>query len=217
MFQWYDELRTRGPPPPTIRADGGRPRASAIRRAPNPDLRSQNSARERLPGLRERGRHWAKRDNVLVRRMSRSSESAEAGKEDLRRAARSTRLGSPRLPNRIWSYWVSRGTEAYEKGVVGQALGPIIYDFTIKQSLEADLLTPFEVWHVGLSFRPTRGHEPVEFGNHGPLGVSGPSVEPAGPSKDFSRGARTQAKRGGTSAVEAERFNHPGQPSETAP
>jgi hypothetical protein len=49
--------------------------------------------------------------------------------------------------------------EAYNEGVVGKALGPIIYDFTLQQSLKAGLLTPFEVLHVGLPLAPPEAAE----------------------------------------------------------
>lgn len=40
--------------------------------------------------------------------------------------------------------------DAYADSVVGKSLGPIIFDFSLRQCLEAGLLTQFEIHHIGL-------------------------------------------------------------------
>lgn len=42
----------------------------------------------------------------------------------------------------------------YAESAVGKGLGPIIFDFTLRQCLEAGLLTQFEIRHVGLPLAP---------------------------------------------------------------
>lgn len=49
--------------------------------------------------------------------------------------------------------------EAYEKSVVGSALGPITFNFSIERDLTAGLLTPFEIWHIGLPLAPDEASE----------------------------------------------------------
>ncbi len=49
-----------------------------------------------------------------------------------------------------------RGDKSYAESVAGKALGPIFYELTLAQALEAGLLAPFEVHHIGI---PLTGDE----------------------------------------------------------
>lgn len=44
--------------------------------------------------------------------------------------------------------------ERYAQSPVGKCLGPIIYEFSLKDSLDAGLLTSFDIYHVGLKLGP---------------------------------------------------------------
>jgi superfamily II DNA or RNA helicase len=203
MFQWYDELRTSNLPPASIGLMGG-----GQELPPSAGLRILicvlNSARERLPGLVKRAR-WAKRMMLVVDECHRAS--AEQAKRIFDAQPKYT-LGLSATPEQDLESEGLPSDEAYEKGVVGQALGPIICDFTIKQSLEAGLLTPFEVWHVGLALSPTEASE------HARLSLEITDLRKALQIKHrtsrskqgFLAWCQTQASRCGTSAVEAERF-----------
>lgn len=146
MFQWQDELRLGNLPDSAIGLMGGGQDLS-----PTSELRVLicvlNSARDRLPGLVAKA-GWAERALLVV------DECHRANAEQAQRIFDSKpafTLGLSATPERDSESEGLPTDEAYQNGVVGQALGPIIYDFTIRQSLEAGLLTPFEVWHIGLS------------------------------------------------------------------
>jgi len=97
---------------------------------------------------------------------------------------------------------------AYEQGVVGQALGPIIYDFTLNQSLAAGLLTPFEIWHVGLPLAASEATEHARLSREiTDLRKTLQARHSRSRSKQgFLAWCQTQASRGGPAAPEAERF-----------
>jgi hypothetical protein len=98
--------------------------------------------------------------------------------------------------------------EAYNSGVVGQALGPIIYDFSIKQSLEAGLLTPFEIWHVRLPLNSAEAAEHARLSREiSDLRKELQARHGRSRSKQgFLAWCQTQATRGGPFAADAERF-----------
>jgi hypothetical protein len=98
--------------------------------------------------------------------------------------------------------------EAYEKSPVGKALGPVIFDFTLKQSLDAGLLTPFEVWHVGLSLSPEEASEHAKLSREiTDLRKTLQRHHRSSHSKQgFIAWCQTQASRRGPAAAEAERF-----------
>lgn len=203
MFQWYDELRNSNLPPAAIGLMGGGqelPAPVGLRVL----ICVLNSARERLPGLVKRAR-WAKRMLLVVDECHRAS--AEQAKKIFDAQPKYT-LGLSATPEQDLESEGLPSDEAYEKGAVGQALGPIIYDFTIKQSLDAGLLTPFEVWHIGLSLSPTEASE------HARLSLEITDLRKSlqirhrtsRSKQGFLAWCQTQASRGGPSAVEAERF-----------
>lgn len=154
MFQWHDEIRQGNLPDTAIGLMGGGrevPLATDLRVL----ICVLASARERLPGFVAKAR-WAPRMLLVV------DECHRANAQQARRifdAKPKYTLGLSATPEQDLETEALPSDEAYEKSVVGQALGPIIYDFTIKQSLEAGLLTPFEVWHIGLSLSPQEAAE----------------------------------------------------------
>ncbi len=203
MFQWYDEVRRGNVPSYAIGLMGG-----GQDLLPLDDLRILicvlNSARKRLTALARKAK-WPKRMLLVVDECHRAS--ATQARRIFESKPRYT-LGLSATPEQDAAVEGIPGDEAYEQGPVGQALGPIIYDFTIKQSLEAGLLTPFEVWHVGIPL------EPEEANEHSRL-----SREITDLRKDlqiryrksrskqgFIAWCQTQASRGTSAASDAERF-----------
>lgn len=154
LFQWYDDLRRGNLRDSAIGLMGG-----GQELPPASDLRVLicvlNSARERLPGFVSKAQ-WAERMLLVVDECHRAN--AEQARRIFDAKPRYT-LGLSATPEQDLDDESIPTDEAYEKGVVGRALGPIIYDFTINQSLAAGLLTPFEVWHIGLPLLPPEASE----------------------------------------------------------
>lgn len=203
MFQWRDEVRRGNLPPSAIGLMGGAqelPPLSALRIL----ICVLNSARERLPDL-VRKADWPRRMLLAVDECHRAA--AEQASRIFEAKPRYT-LGLSATPEPDLEAGDLPTDAAYNEGVVGKALGPIIYEFTLKQSLAAGLLTPFEVWHVGL---PLTQPEAAE---HGRLSREITDLRKTlqirhGRSRSkqgFLAWCQTQASRGGPAAVEAERF-----------
>jgi superfamily II DNA or RNA helicase len=203
MFQWFDEVRHGNLPDSAIGLMGGGRELPSIS-----DLRALicvlNSARERLPALVARG-HWAHRMLLVVDECHRANAAQARRIFDSRPKYT---LGLSATPEQEVAAEDLPTDEAYEKSVVGQALGPIIYDFTIKQSLEAGLLTPFEVWHIGLPLSPTEANE------HARLSREIADLRKllqvrhrrSRTTQGFLAWCQTQASRGGPASAQAERF-----------
>jgi superfamily II DNA or RNA helicase len=146
MRQWLDELSDTNIPRHKIALMGG-----GESTPDDPDLRILicvlNSARDRLPAMVERF-EWSSKLLLVVDECHRANASearkilgAAAAYTLGLSATPETEQGDPNIPS----------DEAYALSDVGMGLGPIIYEFSLKQSLAAGLLTAFEVWHVGLS------------------------------------------------------------------
>ena len=203
MFQWHDEIRHGNLPDSAIGLMGG-----GRDLPPPPDLRVLicvlASARERLPGFVAKA-HWAHRMLLVV------DECHRANAEQARRifdAKPKYTLGLSATPEQDLEAEALPTDEAYQKSVVGQALGPIIYDFTIKQSLEAGLLTPFEVWHIGLSLSPQEAAEHARLSREiTDLRKALQARHRKSRSKQgFLAWCQTQASHGGPAGIDAERF-----------
>jgi len=203
LFQWYDDLRRGNLADSAIGLMGG-----GQELAPASDLRVLicvlNSARERLPGFVSKAR-WAERMLLVVDECHRAN--ADQARRIFEAKPRYT-LGLSATPEQDLEDEGVPTDEAYEKGVVGQALGPIIYDFTIKQSLAAGLLTPFEVWHIGLSLSPPEASE------HARLSREITDLRKAlqrrhrksRSKQSFLAWCQTQASRRGPAEADAQRF-----------
>ena len=154
MFQWFDEIQRGNLPKSAIGLMGG-----GQELPPSSQLRVLicvlNSARERLAEFVSKAR-WSEHMMLVVDECHRAN--AEQAQRIFNSAPKYT-LGLSTTPEQDMTEEGLPSDEAYENSVVGKSLGPILYDFTIKQSLAAGLLTPFEVWHIGLSLSQSEAIE----------------------------------------------------------
>ena len=145
MHQWFDELRASNVPGGKIALMGGGENIPD-----DPDLRILvcvlNSARDRLPSLVKRF-GWSSRLLLVVDECHRANASEAKKVFD---AEPAYTLGLSATPETETEDTSIPSDEAYAQSDVGRGLGPIIFEFSLKDSLAAGLLTPFEVWHVGL-------------------------------------------------------------------
>nr|WP_225937321.1 DEAD/DEAH box helicase [Myxococcus sp. RHSTA-1-4] len=154
MLQWAEELRKSNLPESAIGLMGGGhdPTPLEHRRILVCVL---SSARERLPSLmRQAG--WSNRLLLIV------DECHRANAEQARRIFESNpafTLGLSATPEDVDDELSVPADEAYAQSPVGQGLGPIIYEFALRQCLDAGLLTPFELWHIGLPLAPKEAQE----------------------------------------------------------
>lgn len=156
MYQWRDELLRGNLPEAAIGLLGGGhspPGLGAVRIL----VTVLNSAREQLPEMVRRAT-WAERLLLVVDECHRANAMRAQKVFDV--GALYT-LGLSATPESELDAADVPATDAWNASPAGQALGPIIYEFSIRESLEAGLLTPFEVWHVGL---PLLGDETGEHG-----------------------------------------------------
>ena len=63
-------------------------------------------------------------------------------------------LGLSATPESNYGTGSLSSDDQYNQGDVGRKLGPIIFDYSLAQARNDDLLTPFEVWHVGVPLSP---------------------------------------------------------------
>lgn len=203
MFQWYDELRRGNLPDSAIGLMGGGKELSSAENL-RVLLCVLNSARDRLPSFVTHAR-WADRMLLVVDECHRAN--AEQARRIFEAKPRYT-LGLSATPEQDTGDQGVPTKEAYEASPVGQGLGPIIYEFTLRQSLEAGLLTPFEVWHVGLPLAPAEAAEHERLSRE----ISELRKElqvrhrRSRSSQDFIAWCQSQSSRGGGAATEAERF-----------
>lgn len=149
MHQWRDELAATNLPAATIGLMGGGENVGD-----SADLRILicvlNSARDRLPRfVHEAG--WASRMLLVVDECHRAN-ATEASK--IFQSKPRYTLGLSATPESDQGDDSIPPDQVYADSDVGKALGPIIFEFSLRQSLAAGLLTPFEVWHIGLSLNP---------------------------------------------------------------
>ena len=201
MFQWGEEISRGNLPLSSIGYMGGGQELKSLTYL-RVLICVLNSARDRLPELIQRA-DWSGRSLLVVDECHRAS--AAQARRIFESKPRYT-LGLSATPEtELDSAEIDK---SYEAGVVGQALGPIIYDFTLQQSLDAGLLTPFEVWHLGLQLSP------VEITEHDRLSreirdlrktlqiIHSKSKSKQG----FIPWCQSKAGRGGYGSLEAERF-----------
>jgi superfamily II DNA or RNA helicase len=154
MLQWVDELRKGNLPDSAIGMLGGGhdPEPLHLRRVLVCVL---NSARDRLPRLVEQA-GWSRRLLLVV------DECHRAKAEQARRIFDSKpafTLGLSATPESMDDDLTVPSDQAYAQGPVGQGLGPIIFELTLRQCLDAGLLAPFELWHVGLPLGPEESRQ----------------------------------------------------------
>lgn len=203
MYQWRDELKAGNVPAGAIALLGGGQDAV--------DLSTTrilicvlNSARVHLPKLvRKAG--WARRMMLVVDECHRSN--AEQARRIFESKPRYT-LGLSATPEQEGDARDLPTDQAYAASPVGQGLGPILYDFSLNQALQARLLTPFEVWHIGLSLSEAEAAEHARLSRQitdlrKPLQVH---YHRSGSKQEFIPWCQSLAKRGGAGAAEAERL-----------
>ena len=149
MHQWLDELSAANIPPNKIALMGDGesiPDDTGLRIL----ICVLSSARDRLPALVKK-LNWSQRLLLVVDECHRANASEARKIFDTHpkftlglSATPESEAGDPSIPT----------DEAYAQSDVGKWLGPIIFEFSLKASLAAGLLTSFEVWHVGLSLKP---------------------------------------------------------------
>jgi len=149
MFQWYDEIRNGNLPESAIGLLGGGQQMHSLSRF-RVIITVLNSAREKLPDLVKKA-GWSKRMLLIVDECHRANAQQAQKIFDTNPAYT---LGLSATPEPELQDENFTSDEAYAQSPVGRALGPIIYDFSIHQALKAGLLTPFEVWHIGLPLTP---------------------------------------------------------------
>ena len=203
MYQWRDELCLGNLPDSAIALMGGGEELPPMSRA-RVLICVLNSARERLPALVKKA-DWRRRMLLVVDECHRSNATRARRIFETRPTYT---LGLSATPEQELEAESMSTDEAYDKSFVGRALGPIIYNFTISQSLSAGLLTPFQVWHVGLLLAPEEANEHGRMSREiGDLRKVLQTRHRNSKSRQgFLAWCQSQASRGGTAAVEAERF-----------
>ncbi len=146
MHQWYDELLAHGNLPPLAigRLGGGyRDDFSAGRRVLIAVLAS---AHKLLPRL-------VRKENLGKRLLLVADECHRLGAKEMSQVFETERafsLGLSATPERDDDEPTEEDT-GYEGSHLGQALGPIIYDFTLADALKLGIVPTFTIHHYGLS------------------------------------------------------------------
>lgn len=203
MYQWRDELRLGNLPASAIALMGGGEELPPLSRV-RVLICVLNSARERLPALVKKA-DWRRRMLLVVDECHRSNATKA---RRIFEARPTYTLGLSATPEQELEAENVPTDEAYDNSFVGQALGPIIYGFTISQSLSEGLLTPFQVWHIGLLLTPEEADEHGQMSREiGELRkVLQVRHRNSRSRQGFLAWCQSQASRGGPAAVEAERF-----------
>jgi superfamily II DNA or RNA helicase len=203
MYQWRDEILQGSVARSDIALLGG---GNAT-----PDLANAriviaviNSARERLPKLVEAA-GWSGRLLLVVDECHRANAVQAQRVFDTNPAFT---LGLSATPEQELEDEKLPPDEAYAQSAVGKALGPIIFEFSLRESVEAGLVTPFEIWHIGL---PLSSDEAAE---HRRLSDEISELRQAlqaihrrsRSSQNFIAWCQTQASKAGPSAADAQQF-----------
>lgn len=149
MYQWRDELQSSNISNSTIALLGGGEGAGSFQGV-RILIAVLNSAREKLPALITE-REWRKHLLLVVDECHRAN-AAEARK--IFDVGAAYTLGLSATPETDGGDDGVSSDESFAASDVGKALGPIIFEFSLKESMAAGLLAPFEVWHIGLSLQP---------------------------------------------------------------
>ena len=203
MYQWRDELLEGAVAPSDIALLGGG--------AATPDLGEarivvavMNSARDRLPKLVEQA-GWATRMLLVVDECHRANATQA---QRIFEANPAYTLGLSATPEQELEDEHLPADEAYAQSAVGRALGPIIFEFSLRQSVDAGLLTPFEIWHIGLPLSDAEAIEHRRLSDQiSELRQALQAVHRrARSTQSFIAWCQTQAARGGAASVDAQQF-----------
>lgn len=148
MYQWRDELRNSNIPNSQIALMGGGEGPGSFHGV-RILIAVLNSARKKLPALIT-DREWRQHLLLVVDECHRAN-AAEAKK--IFDVGAAYTLGLSATPESDGGEDGVSSDENFAASDVGKALGPIIFEFSLKESMAAGLLAQFEVWHVGLSLR----------------------------------------------------------------
>jgi superfamily II DNA or RNA helicase len=160
MRQWRDELSASNLPSSAIAMMGGGESPANLSEV-RVLVAVLNSAREKLARLAEKV-GWGQNLLLVV------DECHRAGaKEALKifQAHPAFTLGLSATPERDAQEKSFPSDEEFATSELGQAVGPIIFEFSLKDSLAAGLLTPFEIWHVGLRLTPEEAEKHAVLSN----------------------------------------------------
>lgn len=145
MYQWQDELREGSVVPAEIGLMGGgnTPDGTTTRIL----VAVLASAREKLKDFVSEWK-WSGRLFLVVDECHRTSADQSRKALDVD-PTWTLGLSATPEPNAGDTSLVAPDVE-YNNGPVARVLGPIIYDYSLAQARQDGLLTPFEVWHVGV-------------------------------------------------------------------
>jgi superfamily II DNA or RNA helicase len=149
MVQWKSELLRGNVPESAIALMGGGEQPGLLTNA-RILICVLNSARLKLPALVQKA-GWPERMLLIVDECHRA-KAAQAQKIFAVKARYT--LGLSATPESADDDSSVPPNDAFNAGEVGQALGPIIFDFTLQDCAAAGLLAPFEVIHVGIDLAP---------------------------------------------------------------
>ena len=154
MVQWKSELLRGNVPESAIALMGGGEQPGLLTNA-RILICVLNSARLKLPALVQKA-GWPERMLLVVDECHRA-KAAQAQKIFAVKARYT--LGLSATPESADDDSSVPPNDAFNAGEVGQALGPIIFDFTLQDCAAAGLLAPFEVIHVGIDLAPDEAAE----------------------------------------------------------
>lgn len=203
MVQWRSELRASNLPESAVALLGGSEAPASM-----DDVRVLicvlASARQKLPEI-VASAGWSDRTFLVVDECHRSR--ATQARRIFECNAKYT-LGLSATPETAEDDDAVPLRDAYDQSVVGQALGPIIFELSLEDCYREGLLSPFELWHVGLSLDDAERAEHVRLSDEiadlrKPLQALHARVRSRQP---FLAWCQSRARDGGEHSVEAERF-----------
>ena len=203
MFQWRDEILEGNVHPDDIALLGGGAASPDLGRA-RIVITVINSARDRLPKLvADHG--WSSRLLLVVDECHRAN-AAQA--QRIFESNPAYTLGLSATPEQELEDEALPADDAYTQSVVGKALGPIIFEFSLRESVESGLVTPFEIWHVGLPLTAKEANQHRQLSDDiTELRQSLQAVHRrCRSSQNFIAWCQTQGGKGGSSAGDAAKF-----------
>lgn len=154
MYQWRDDLLQSNLPPTAIGLMGGGQQPDEIDNI-RVLVAVVNSAKDRLTALARKAA-WPPRMLLIVDECHRANAMQS---QRIFNVGATYTLGLSATPESDVEMGDIPSNEQWNSSPAGLSLGPIIFDFSIQDSLQAGLLTPFEVWHVGLPLTPSEAEK----------------------------------------------------------